>query len=243
MRKARQHLRRVYQWIKRSEWSTWRLCVPGGSVRRAAVSRRGARRLAVSRRSPRQSDVLRSPLVRWQPSDRDIPSRFPPVSLFERVADASDPKRRLPWRRCRIRTAHHREQFLAATRQALIEIGMRVLHASVRAHSSLCAVCTPSGRRRQAAHLTYVWNGTRITSVFEKSALRRLAQCVFEPCALAHARYRNYASRAEAQQGGGCSRRRYWTHRWVCSDCMRGALDRVLQTRKLESTPGGRWRT
>lgn len=235
------------------------------------------------RGSPRQSDVVPFSLVRWQPSYRIIPSRFPPVSLFERVADPSDleavfavealsnPRLReevgalaaVPeadriagrgagyvmasfthlsptggrfstagfgaYYAARTRdtaiaeTVHHRGQFLAATRQAPIEIDMRVLHATVRAklidlrgesaewaalfqpddysasqtfaaaqrERMANGVVYPSVRDaegecvaiwrprlvsncRQAAHLTYVWDGTRITSVFEKSALRRL---------------------------------------------------------------------
>ncbi len=235
------------------------------------------------RRSPRQADALKSTLVRWQPSYRIIPSRFPPVSLFERVAHASDleavfaveamtnPRLReevgalaavpetdrisgqgagyvmasfthLSPSGGRFSTAgfgayyaahtrdtaiaetvHHREQFLAATKQLAIEIDMRVLHATMRAklidlrtardewaslfhpqdysasqafaatqrEQSANGVVYPSVRDaagecvaiwrprlvsncRQASHLTYVWDGTRITSVFEKSALRRL---------------------------------------------------------------------
>lgn len=231
----------------------------------------------------RETDALRSTLVRWQPSYRIIPSRFPPVSLFERVADPSDldavftvealtnPRLReevgalaaVPeadriagrgagyvmasfthlsptggrfstsrfgaYYAARSRetaiaeTVHHRAQFLAATRQAPIEIDMRVLHATVRAklidlrskgdewaellkpddYSASQAFAMEQRERmangvvyrsvrdaggecvaiwrprlvsncRQASHLTYVWDGTRITSVFEKSALRRL---------------------------------------------------------------------
>ncbi len=221
--------------------------------------------------------------IHWRPSHRIIPSRFPPVQLFERVADAGDleavfavealtnPRVRaevgllaavLPEDRVtgagagyvmasfthlspsggRFSTSHfgayyaartretaiaetvyHRERFLAATSEPPIEIDMRVLHATVRgrlidlreqtvARAALhdgvdssapqafasthraagadgvvyasvrheggecVAVWRPKriSSCRQAAHLTYVWDGRRITSVFEKSALRRL---------------------------------------------------------------------
>ncbi len=229
-------------------------------------------------------DGIPSAAVRWQPCHRIIPSRFPPVSLFERVADPADldavfavealtnPRLRAEvgalagvpvddrvsgagagwimapfthlsptggrfstpwfgaWYAARTRetaiaeTVYHRSRFLAATRQPAMEIGMRELQATLRGHlldlrglrDAQAALHHPddygasqafaTSRRgagahgvvydsvrhdggecvavwrprvlsacRQAAHLAYVWDGTRITGVYEKSRLRRLA--------------------------------------------------------------------
>lgn len=140
-------------------------------------------------------DAYEPPLrwIRWRPCVRIIPSRFPPIDLFERVADPADleaiyavesmtntrlrdevgdlalvpPSERItgpgsswimapfthvfgPGGRFSTQefgayyaarsidtaiaeTSYHRTQFLAATAQAPIEIGMRVIHADVRA--------------------------------------------------------------------------------------------------------------
>ncbi len=221
--------------------------------------------------------------VRWLPSVRIIPSRFPPIGLFERVSDPADldavfaiealtnPRVRaevgalhaLPAEErvtgagagyimasfthlspsgarfstsqfgayyaartletAIAETVHHRALFFAATRQPPMHIDMRVLHANVRGrlldlraqrdeHTALYAPdsyaasqvfaeqqralgqlgvvyasvrdaggeCVAVWRPRvlshckQAAHLTYVWNGDRIAEVFTKSRLRRL---------------------------------------------------------------------
>lgn len=224
-----------------------------------------------------------SATVRWAPSVRIIPSRFPPIALFERVADPADldavfavealtnprvraevgaihalpPEERVTGacagyimvsythlapdgarfstpqfgafyaartlETAIAETVYHRARFLAATRQPAMHIDMRVLHTTVRgrlldlrphrtthaalysphsyAASQAFAVqhreqgsmgvvyasvrdaggeCVAIWRPRvlssckQAAHLTYVWNGERIAEVFTKSRLRRL---------------------------------------------------------------------
>ena len=221
--------------------------------------------------------------IHWSPSYRIVPSRFPPVNLFERVADPADldalfavealtntrlreeagdlalvpPEDRVTgpgaswimapfthvsapggrfstplfgaWYSAKDRetaiaeTVYHRERFLAATRQPPIEIDMRVLHATVRAAlhdvrgmggerpelyhrtdysasqafatamraaksngivydcvrregGECVAVFTPRAISacKQGAHLTYVWDGTRIASVYQKSGWRML---------------------------------------------------------------------
>ncbi len=221
--------------------------------------------------------------VWWRASVRIIPSRFPPIDLFERVADPADleavyavealtnprlresvgalqavpaedrvsgpgagfimaPFTHLTPEGGRFSTGHfgayyaahtrataiaetvyHRERFLRATAQPAIELTMRVLLATVRgalldlrgaretaaalyhatdyAASQAFAVTQrargaagvvyesvrdPSGECvavwrprlvtscRQSAHLGYVWDGTRITAVYEKSKLRAL---------------------------------------------------------------------
>jgi hypothetical protein len=221
--------------------------------------------------------------VRWTPCFRLIPSRFPPVALFERVADPadweaiilvesltndrlrqeageislvpaeqrvsgpgasyimapfthlSDAGGRFSTRRfgayyagreleTAIReTVYHRERFLRATSEGPMELDMRELRATLdgalhdlrglrAAHPSLyhssdytasqqfatalrdggsggiaydsvrheggecVAVFRPTllGECRQAAHHCYVWDGTRIVSVYRKSALRDL---------------------------------------------------------------------
>lgn len=221
--------------------------------------------------------------VAWSSSYRIVPSRFPPVQLFDRVADPADldavfavealtnarlreelgnlslvpPEERVTgpgaswimapfthisapggrfstplfgaWYGAKERatavaeTVYHRARFLAATRQPPIEIDMRVLHATVRAKlhdirglgdtrpelyhltdysapqsfatalradgskgivydsvrrrgGECAAVFTPRAISscRQGAHLTYVWDGTRIASVYEKSGLKIL---------------------------------------------------------------------
>lgn len=221
--------------------------------------------------------------VWWRPSHRIIPSRFPPIDLFERVADPADldavyavealtnPRLResvgaLPavpphdritgtgagfimapfthlsaegarfstgafgaYYAARSRataiaeTVYHRERFLRATAQPAMELTMRVLLATVRgelldlrgARSSHTALYHPTDYTasqafaaaqraqgaagvvyhsvrdttgecvalwrprlvtscRQGAHLGYVWDGTRITAVYEKSKLRAL---------------------------------------------------------------------
>jgi hypothetical protein len=219
--------------------------------------------------------------VAWAPSYRIVPSRFPPIQLFERVARPEDldavfavealtntrlrdeagdlrlvpPDERVtgpgaswlmaPFTHLSVpggrfstpffgayyaardqataeaETIHHRERFLAATRQPPIEIDMRVIQATLRAElhdirgmqgtlpqlydrddyaasqafatrlraarsrgiawdsvrrdgGECAAVFSPSSLAdaRQGAHLTYVWDGTRIVTVYEKSELR-----------------------------------------------------------------------
>lgn len=219
--------------------------------------------------------------VRWRASIRIIPSRYPPVDLFERVADRDDfealyevesltnprlrnelglihlvpPPERVygpgstfimaafthlspaggrfndstfgAYYAARDRTTavaestHHREAFLARTREPPIELEMRVLEArmdarlhdlrglaealpavhdaashtrsqalarrlrmhgswgvayeSVRRDGGQCvAVFRPRALAecRQAEHLIYVWDGARISQVFEKRLYR-----------------------------------------------------------------------
>jgi hypothetical protein len=220
--------------------------------------------------------------VDWAPTYRIIPSRFPPIQLFERVTDPADldavleiealtndrirdevgalrlvpPEERVTgpgssfimaafthlfpgggrftdgtfgaYYTARSRetaiaeTVHHRERFLAYTKQPPIELAMRVLRArlrgslhdirgraselrdvydpedygpgqdlarslrregshgivydSVRDEGGQCAaVLRPpvlSGCK-QAEHLAYVWDGSRITTVYEKRLVRR----------------------------------------------------------------------
>jgi RES domain-containing protein len=221
--------------------------------------------------------------VWWRPSHRIIPSRFPPIDLFERVADPADldavyavealtnprlresvgalqavpphdrvtgpgagfimaPFTHLSAEGARFstgafgayyaahsrataiaETVYHRERFLRATAQPAMELTMRVLLATVRgelldlrgARSSHAALYHPTDYAasqafaaaqraqgaagvvydsvrdatgecvalwrprlvtscRQGAHLGYVWDGTRITAVYEKSKLRAL---------------------------------------------------------------------
>jgi RES domain-containing protein len=221
--------------------------------------------------------------IHWPACYRIIPSRFPPIHLFERVADPADleaifvvealtntrlrdevgdlalvpPAERVSgpgsswimapfthvsapggrfstpffgaYYTARERstavaeTVYHRQRFLSATSEPPTEIDMRVLRATLRAdlhdvrglrasHPELyhltdytasqafatmlregeskgiaydsvreaggecAAVFTPKAisNCRQAAHLTYVWDGTRIVSVYEKSGLRTL---------------------------------------------------------------------
>ena len=220
--------------------------------------------------------------VRWTPCYRIIPSRFPPIQLFERVADPQDLdavfavesltnsrlrdevgelSHVLPGDRVTgpgaswimapfthllspgvrfstphfgayyaapdlltaiVETVYHRQRFLAATHEAPTELDMRVLqaqlhgelhdlrgqrevrrdlydpdtyHASQRfatimrergstgivydsvrhAEGQCAAIFTPRAlsKCRQGAHLTYVWDGARITSGYEKSGLRQ----------------------------------------------------------------------
>jgi len=229
------------------------------------------------------ADVTTS-AVWWRPSYRIIPSRFPPIDLFERVADPADldavyavealtnPRVResvgalqavpvedrvtgpgagfimAPFTHhaadgARFSTGHfgayyaahtrataiaetvyHRERFLRATAQPAMELTMRVLLVTVRgdlldlrgaretqaalyhpldysasqafavAHRQQGAagvvydsVRDPSGECvalwrprlvsscRQGAHVGYVWDGTRITAVYEKSKLHTLS--------------------------------------------------------------------
>jgi RES domain-containing protein len=221
--------------------------------------------------------------VSWRPSHRIIPSRFPPIDLFERVADAADldavyavealtnprlresvgalqavpasdrvtgpgagfvmaPFTHLSAEGARFstgafgayyaastrgtaiaETVYHRERFLRATSQPAMELTMRVLLATVggtllelrgarATHAALYhptdyaasqafaatrraqgaagvvyeSVRDPDGECvalwrphllsdcRQGAHLGYVWDGARITAVYEKSRLRAL---------------------------------------------------------------------
>ncbi len=221
--------------------------------------------------------------VRWSPCYRIISSRFPPIQLFERVADPNDldavfavesmtnsrlrdevgelshvlPAERVSgpgaswimapfthisspggrfstpyfgayYAACDVVTAiaetvYHRQRFLAATREAPTEVDMRVLQAQLRgelhdlrgqrearrdlynaddygasqrfatlmrgrgsigivynsvrrAEGQCAAIFTPRAlsKCRQGAHLTYVWDGARITSGYEKSGLRQL---------------------------------------------------------------------
>jgi hypothetical protein len=218
--------------------------------------------------------------IRWRPCYRIIPSRFPPVNLFERVTDAADldavieleslTNDRLRdavgdialvpagervagpgsgyvmaafthpspsggrftaahvggWYAARrlttaiAETRHHREAFLRATRQGPIELDMRVLEADLDARlhdirgrrQHMAAVYDPDdyaasqalatslrgkgsdgiaydsvrdaggqcvvlfrpnriGSCRSASHLAYVWNGDRVSDVYEKRAL------------------------------------------------------------------------
>jgi hypothetical protein len=220
--------------------------------------------------------------VQWSPCFRIIPSRFPPIQLFEEVADPADleavleiealtnervrdevgelrlvaPEDRVSgpgssfimaafthlypgggrftdgsygaYYAARDRptavaeTVYHRERFLTYTRQAPIELDMRVLRARLRGElhdlrgraAELTEVYDPDnygagqalGRRlraggssgivydsvrreggecaavfrprllsgcKQAEHLSYVWDGSRITTVYEKRVLRR----------------------------------------------------------------------
>jgi hypothetical protein len=219
--------------------------------------------------------------IRWQPCYRIIPSRFPPIDLFERVAEPSDldavialeslTNERLRDEVGEIRlvapadrvtgpgagyvmaafthvppgggrfsdeshgayyaartlatsiteTSYHRSRFMAATREPPMHLDMRVLEAdldgrlhdvrgarmrlpaiydpddygagqalarrlraagtdgivydSVRHDGGRCAaVFRPARIRRcrETRHLTYVWDGERISDVYEKSALR-----------------------------------------------------------------------
>lgn len=221
--------------------------------------------------------------IAWTPCYRIIPSRFPPIQLFERVADPRDldavvavealtntrlrdeagapalvrPEDRVSgpnsswimapfthisapggrfstpafgaYYAAKARstavaeTVYHREQFLAATSQPPIDIDMRVIRAnlkadlhdvrglrsaqpglyhltdytvsqafatalrntgslgivyeSVREDGGECAaafVPRALSACKQAAHLAYSWDGTRITSVYEKSGLKVL---------------------------------------------------------------------
>jgi len=218
--------------------------------------------------------------VQWDPCVRVVPSRFPPIALFERVADPADydsvyaiealtntrlrdevGELSLVAREDRVsgpgaswvmapfthisgpggrfstaafgayycartletavaETRHHRERFLRATREGSMELSMRVIHAtldaelhdlrgessnypelmsltdygasqalavrlraagawgiawdSVRHDGGECAaVLRPPALTspRQAQHLTYVWDGTRITHVYQKTLL------------------------------------------------------------------------
>lgn len=219
--------------------------------------------------------------IHWPRSIRIVPSRFPPVNLFERVTDPADleavlavesltndrlrdevgdirlvsPEDRVTgpgagyimapfthvspiggrftdgtygaYYTARNRdtavaeTVYHRERFLAATEEPAMELDMRVLvanlsgdlhdvrgmreqlpevyhaddyagsqglarrlraegsrgiaHDSVRHPGGECAaVFRPPilSRCRQSAHLGYVWDGTRISAVYEKRILR-----------------------------------------------------------------------
>jgi hypothetical protein len=219
--------------------------------------------------------------VRWAPSYRIIPSRFPPIDLFERVLDPADfdaayeleamtndrlrdelgeitlvpPEERVygagagyimaafthpsPFggrftdgtygayyagadRATAVaETVYHRQRFLRESGTPALEIGMRVLHASLSAEmhdlrslqSALPEVYSPDhygaaqafgreirsrgsdgivydsvrnpggtcaavfrprvlSRCNQAEHLGYVWNGERITVIYEKRILR-----------------------------------------------------------------------
>lgn len=221
--------------------------------------------------------------IDWLPCWRIIPSRFPPIDLFERVADPADLEAiyalesltnahvrdeigelRLVPRHDRIsgrgssdimaafthlnpagsrfsdgtygvfyagyaldtaiaETRYHREQFLRATSEPPMELDMRVLladlrgpfhdirgrhgelpevyaaisysasqalgkrlrgqnswgivHDSVRHPGGECAaVFRPPALSncRQERHLCYVWNSTRIATVYRKSSLRRM---------------------------------------------------------------------
>jgi RES domain-containing protein len=218
--------------------------------------------------------------IRWRTSYRIIPSRFPPIDLFERVADAGDldavialesltndrlrdeagditlvpaaervvgagagyvmaafthphpaggrfsDARHGAWYAARAlatavaESSHHRAAFLRATREAAMQLDMRVLEAAVDAglhdvrglRGSMPAVYDPDDyaasqalarrlrdagsdgvaydsvrhaggqcvaifrprhvkRCRETLHLTYVWDGENIVSVYEKRAL------------------------------------------------------------------------
>jgi len=222
-------------------------------------------------------------LVTWRPCWRIIPSRFPPIDLFERVADPADleaifelesltndrlrdevgalqlvpAQDRISGRGTSYilaafthlnpagsrfcdgtygvfyaastldtaiaETRYHREQFMRATSEPPMELDMRVLLAdlhqqlhdirgmqpvlpdvyapndysvsqalgkrlraqhswgiaydSVRHPGGECAaVFRPPALRncRQERHLSYVWDGTRIRSVYRKSSLRQM---------------------------------------------------------------------
>lgn len=221
--------------------------------------------------------------INWRPCWRVMPSRFPPIDLFERVAEPADLEaivalESLTNERLReevgalqlvpaqdrisgpgtsyimaafthlnpagsrfsdgtygvfytadtldtaiAETRHHREQFMRATSEPPMELDMRVLLAdlnqqfhdirgmrqiqadvyalddytvsqalgkrlreqdswgiaydSVRHPGGACvAVFRPPALRncRQERHLCYVWNGTRISSIYRKSSLRQL---------------------------------------------------------------------
>jgi hypothetical protein len=213
--------------------------------------------------------------VEWRPSWRILPSRFPPVQLFERVAGAEDLDAVLVLESLtneRLRTGpvvadaepcasmiaaafayrnpdgsrfsdgtfgvfhaaseldtaiaetvHHRERFMRATRQARMEIDMRVyltdiaadlhdlrsrsaefadvyhpcdytagqrlgralfaagaagiVYDSVRHQGGDCATAfRPEilSNCREERHLCYLWDGERVTTVYEKRALRSL---------------------------------------------------------------------
>ena len=222
-------------------------------------------------------------LVAWLPCWRIIPSRFPPIDLFERVANATDLEAIVDLESLtndRLReevgalqlvpaqdrisgrgtsyimaafthlnpagsrfsngtygvfytadtldtaiaeTRHHREQFMRATSEPPMELDMRVLLADLDQqlpdirgmHQSLPDVYAPDdysasqalGKRlqaqdswgivydsvrhsggegaavfrppalrncRQERHLCYVWDGTRISSIYRKSSLRQI---------------------------------------------------------------------
>ncbi len=221
--------------------------------------------------------------VHWSPCYRIIPSRFPTIQLFERVANPNDldavfAVESLTNSRLRnevgelshaalhdrvtgpgaswimapfthlsspggrfstpyfgayytapdvltaiVETVYHRQRFLRATNEGPIEVDMRVLHAQLRAElhdirgqrearpevydpndygasqrfatglhgrgsegvvydsvrhadGQCAAIFTPRAlsKCRQGAHLAYVWDGTRITSCYEKSGLRHV---------------------------------------------------------------------
>lgn len=217
--------------------------------------------------------------VEWRPCWRIVPSRFPPVQLFERVADPQDldailaleslsnerlrEARAMPpgaaeavtgstviaasfaYRNAEgsrfsdgtfgvfyaaadldtaiAETVHHRERFMRATRQPRMELDMRVyltdlagdlhdlrgrpaafadaynpsdyaagqrlaralraggsagiVYDSIRQPGGECAaVFLPQllSNCRQERHLCYLWDGGRITAVYEKRALRAL---------------------------------------------------------------------
>src|SRR3546814_12948939 len=53
-------------------------------------SRRSLRGASIYRRAARLMDAIATTQVRWQPCYRIVASRFPPISLFEDVADPAD---------------------------------------------------------------------------------------------------------------------------------------------------------
>lgn len=220
--------------------------------------------------------------IEWTPCERLVPSRYPPIDLFERVADPADweavmlvesltnsrlrestgeialvpPEHRvsgggssyimapfthlseggrfstrafgayyaaLALETAIRETVYHRERFLRATREAAMEVDMREVRADLRASlhdlrgagdaraalydasdygasqafatglrragsegivydsvrhpgGQCVAVFIPARltRARQGAHYCYVWDGERITEVYQKTGLRRM---------------------------------------------------------------------
>ena len=136
--------------------------------------------------------------VHWHPCYRIIPSRFPPISLFEDIADPADLEavfrvesltndrlreevgelrdlrgQRADWPEVHDPEDYTRSQSLA--RRLRAEDSWGITYDSVRHPGGECAaVFRPRAisHCRQAEHLGYVWNGERITLVYEKRVLR-----------------------------------------------------------------------
>lgn len=114
------------------------------------------------------------------PCWRLIPSRFPPFQLFERVAGLSgDPNdaRRGVWEDESRRAAVHDPDDYAAGQvlaRALRAGGSNgIVYDSVRHAGGACVgVFRPPllSSPRQERHLCYVWDGTAISTVYEKRA-------------------------------------------------------------------------